>query len=150
MPDWKRIIVGDAFRLPSRNVNYYRDLFLVWPFLLFTIAALANIFGGSHDHRLGLKLSALSVLTLARERLVLLSGGLGFCAVQSLVSFALRHDWVGLVVGILTGALFLMLILALKDHKFSYQSPSGMKLVDVLVGLLSLGLSIIVLRWVDS
>jgi hypothetical protein len=40
MPDWKRLIVGDAFQLSSRDFNYYRDLFLLWPFLLFTIAGL--------------------------------------------------------------------------------------------------------------
>jgi hypothetical protein len=27
--DWKRIIVGDAFKLPSRNPRYYLDLVLM-------------------------------------------------------------------------------------------------------------------------
>lgn len=31
MPEWKRIIVGDAFRLPSRNPRYYLDVALVFP-----------------------------------------------------------------------------------------------------------------------
>jgi hypothetical protein len=31
MPDWKRIIVGDAFKLPSRNPRYYLDLMLIVP-----------------------------------------------------------------------------------------------------------------------
>ena len=55
MPDWKRVIVGDAFQLSSRDFNYYRDLFLLWPFLLFTIAGLVNLFGVGHDHRIGIK-----------------------------------------------------------------------------------------------
>ena len=31
MLDWKRIIVGDAFKLPSRNPRYYLDLMLIVP-----------------------------------------------------------------------------------------------------------------------
>jgi hypothetical protein len=31
--DWKRIIVGDAFKLPSRNPRYYLDLVLMVPLL---------------------------------------------------------------------------------------------------------------------
>src|ERR1700730_6548861 len=31
MPDWKQIIVGDAFRLPSRDPRYYLDLVLIVP-----------------------------------------------------------------------------------------------------------------------
>ena len=58
VPDWKRVVVGDAVQLSSRDFNYYRDLFLVWPFLLFTIAGLVNLFGVGHDHRIGMKLLA--------------------------------------------------------------------------------------------
>jgi hypothetical protein len=31
MPNWKQIIVGDAFKLPSRNPRYYLDLVLIVP-----------------------------------------------------------------------------------------------------------------------
>lgn len=31
MPDWNRIIVGDAFKLPSRDPRYYLDLALIVP-----------------------------------------------------------------------------------------------------------------------
>jgi hypothetical protein len=31
MPDWNRIIVGDAFKLPSRDPRYYLDLVLIVP-----------------------------------------------------------------------------------------------------------------------
>jgi hypothetical protein len=42
MRNWNRIIVvGDAFKPSSRNLDYYRDLFLVWPFLLFSIIAVS-------------------------------------------------------------------------------------------------------------
>jgi hypothetical protein len=45
-PQWRieKTIVGNAFRLPSGNRNYYRDLFLLCPFLLFAIAGLLHAF----------------------------------------------------------------------------------------------------------
>ena len=52
----EEVIVGDAFRLPSREVNYYRDLLLAWPILLFSVGTLTSLFGKSHDlylHTLG-------------------------------------------------------------------------------------------------
>ena len=150
MPDWKKIIVGDAFQLPSHDFNFYRDLFLVWPFLLFTIVGLVSLFGVGHDYRDGAKFVALSLVTilLARERFILIGGALGICAVQSLLSFFLRHNWVGLAVAILTGPLFLLLIGSLKDYKPSYQWPRSSSIVTALVSLLSLGFSILVFRWI--
>lgn len=150
MPNWKQMIVGDAFRLPSRDLNYYRDLFLMWPFLLFTIAALVNLFSVGKDHRLGLELAGLSILSilLARERFALIGGALGFCAVQSLLSFFLRHEWVGLAVAIPSGALFVVLIRSLKGYKPSYGWPTGLSIADLLVGLSSLGLSLLVFHWI--
>jgi hypothetical protein len=88
-------------------------------------------------------------ILLARERFILIGAALGFCAVQSLLSFSLRHDWVGLAVAIPTGTLFLVLIRSLKDYKPSYQWPSGgSRIVDLLVGLSSLGFSILVFHWI--
>jgi len=149
VPDWKRVIVGDAFQLPSRDFNYYRDLFLIWPFLLFTIAGLVNLFSVGHDHRLGFKFMALSLVTLllARERFALIGGALGFCAVQSGISFALKHEWVALAVSILTGVVFLLLIRSMRDYKPSYRWPKGLSIVDLLVGLSSLGLTIALFSW---
>ena len=150
MPDWKKVIVGDAFQLQSHDFNYYRDLFLVWPFLLFTLVGLVSLFGVGHNYRDGAKFVALSLVTilLARDRFILIGGGLGICAVQSLLSFFLRHNWVGLAVAISTGALFLLLIAPLKGHKPSYQQVNGTRIVDLLVGLLSLGFSLLVFRWI--
>jgi hypothetical protein len=151
MSDWKCTIVGDAFQLPSHDFNYYRDIFLLWPFLLFTIAGLVNLFGVGHDHRDGVKFVALSLVTilLARERFILIGGALGFCAAQSLLSFSLRHDWVGLAVAIPTGTLLLVLIRSLKDYKPSYQWPKSLTIVDLLVGLSSLGFSILTFHWIS-
>ena len=151
MPNWKQVIVGDAFRVPSRDLNYYRDLFLMWPFLLFTIAGLGSLFSGGHDHRSGFIFAGLSLLSilLARERFILIGGALGFCAVQSLLSFFLKREWLGLEIAIPSGILFLVLIRSLKNYKPSYGWPGrGHTIVDLLVGLSSLGLSILVFHWI--
>ena len=151
MSKWKQVVVGDAFRVPSHDLNYYRDSFLLWPFLLFTIAALVNLFSVGKDHRLGIELAALSVLTilLARERVVLIGVALGFCTVQPLLAFVIRHDWVGLAVAVPAGTLFYVLIRSLKDYKLSYGLPKGGSIVDLLIGLLSLGLALATLHWIS-
>jgi hypothetical protein len=78
--NWKRLIVGDAFTLPSRDLNYYRDLFLLWPFLLFTLAGFAGLFDRDHNYRAAVVLLSLSAvpILLARERFVLLGERLDF------------------------------------------------------------------------
>jgi len=144
------MIVGDAFRLPSRDLNYYRDLLLVWPFLLFTIVGLVSLFGASSDHRLAFKCALLSLmmLLLARERLVLVGGALGFCAVQLCVTFVLKHDRMALAMSMVAGVLCLLLIRAFKSYKLSYEMPKGLSIVGTLTGLISLGLSLGLLSWI--
>jgi hypothetical protein len=77
MPDWKRIVVGDAFRLPSRDINYYRDLFLLCPFILFAVAGIFKLL--SQQWVVGAECLgiALGALLLSRERLLLFLGALG-------------------------------------------------------------------------
>jgi hypothetical protein len=147
VPNWKRIIVGDAFRLPSRDLNYYRDSFLAWPCLIFTIAAVSSLLGG-HNPLLALKFAALSVLfiLLARERVLLIVSALGFCVVQSLLSFVLGHDWIALAVAISAGGLLGLLIWELRNYKRRYERPKGLSIVDLLVGLSSLGFSLVLFR----
>ena len=151
MSKWKRVVIGDAFRAPSHDLNYYRDSFLLWPFLLFTIAALVNLFTVGKDHRLGFEFAALSALTilLARERVVLIGVALGFCTVQPFLVFAIKHDWVGLAVAVPAGTLFYLLIRSLKNYRLSYGSPKGGSIVDLLIGLLSLGLALAMLHWIS-
>ena len=150
MPDWKRIIVGDAFKLPSHDFNYYRDLLLSWPILLFTVTGLASLFGIGHDYRVGLKYLAVSLVAilLTRERLIYIAGGLGFCAVQGLLSFGFRHDWRGLAAAICFSACCLLLLRYLKDYKPSYEWPKGHGIVDILISALSFGFCFLLFRWI--
>jgi len=148
VPDWKKIVVGDAFRLPSRNVNYYRDLFLLFPFLIFAVAGAFKLL----DYRwvlgaecIGL---ALCALLFARERLFLFLGALVFCAVRFLVVIALIHDWRGFVGLLFAGILLLVFGRMAKNHKPSYGWPEG-SIVEVLVGLSSLLLTLRAFIFID-
>ena len=68
---------------------------------------------------------------------------------QSLLSFILKREWLGLEIAIPSGILFLVLIRSLKNYKPSYGWPGrGHTIVDLLVGLSSLGLSILVFHWI--
>ena len=89
MSNWRRIIDGDVFRLPSENLHRHRDLFLFSPFFLFSIVGIIDIFNPEHIHRViwlnCLALAAIAVF-LARERSVPLGTVLGFCVVRFLVT----------------------------------------------------------------
>jgi hypothetical protein len=92
MPNWNRIIVGDAFKVQPGGFNYYRDVFLTWPFLGFSIAAVSNLVGPqSATHRIfGLKLAicAAVALILAKERIMLVLVASAYVAVRMVIAIA--------------------------------------------------------------
>lgn len=139
MPDWRRLIIGEAFALQSRDPNFLRDVFLVIPFLLSTIIAVTAVLGPAHDYRAAMKCAVISLLALllARERFVLIGASLGFVCLQSLISFVLKHNPIGLAVSILSGVPFLLLIRWLADYKPSYSATKGTTMSTVLVVLVS-------------
>ena len=152
VPNWKRIVIGDAFRLPSRNINYYRDLFLLWPFLLFTMVGLIHLFTPDQAHRiLGIKCLALAALAIlfARERLILLLGALCFCAIRFLFALVITHDWKALVGLLATGIPLLLSVRFWADYKPSYQWPNNLSLLDLVVGFSSLGVTLMVFFWIQ-
>ena len=152
MPDWKKVVVGDAFRLPSRNLNYYRDVFLLWPFLLFAIVGLINVFATDHHDRiLGMKCLGVAVATivLARERLVLIGGALGFCAVRLVIALALTHDWRAVVGLLATGIPFLLFLRFVRNYRPSYDWPDGLSIADLVVGVSSLLLTLKIFTLID-
>jgi len=152
MPDWKKVVVGDAFRLPSRNLNYYRDVFLLWPFLLFAMVGLIDVFASDHDHRIvGMKCFGLAVaaIVLARERLFLIVGALGFCAVRFMFALALSHDWRAVVGLFATGIPVLLSLRFMRNYRPSYDWPDGLSIMDLLVGLSSLLLALKIFTLID-
>jgi hypothetical protein len=109
MLDRRGLVVGDAFRLPSRDFNYYRDIFLLPPFLLFAAAGIFKPL--NHQWVVGSESIgiALCALLFARERLVLFLGGVGFCAVRFVIAIVLTGDWRGCVGLLVSGVLLLVL-----------------------------------------
>jgi len=145
MPNWNHILVGNAFKLSSRDPNYYRDLFLLPPFLIFSVIAVIALFS-RNDHAVGLKFLALATgtLLLARERLILLAGALGFWFLRLLGASLFVHDrrvWLALIA---TGAALLGLIPFAKNYRPSYEWPQTTYISDVLIGMLSFGLTLLV------
>ena len=142
MSRWRQRIVGDAFKLPSKDFNYYRDFLLLWPFLVFSIAGISQL--SSHDSwRLGFELLALALITLslAKERRLLVLGTLGISGVQFLLAFALKNDRRGLAGAAVTGIAFLLLARLWADYKPSYELPKGLTVADLLISLCSLAMS---------
>jgi hypothetical protein len=156
MPDWNRIIVGDAFKASSRDINYYRDLALLWPFLLFSLVAISHLYApGSPAQRIyGFKsaVCAIAAILLAKERLILFMGGLLYVAVQ--LTWALRsaHNWTDwrVPLGLLVSGGLVVVISAItyrNGWKPRYTWPKKMYILDVLVGVASLGGTIALVRW---
>jgi hypothetical protein len=147
MPDWNRIIVGDAFKVSSHDFNYYRDLFLIY----------APV---SHAGRIyGFKLAACAVfmLLLAKEKRILILAAsfyVGFRLAIRLVLglLFLRHDWRPNVPGLLVSAgVVLIVIRSSKGWRPSYTRSSSGKtyMLDLLVGVTSLGCTFALLRWIN-
>ena len=136
MPDWKKIVVGDAFRLPSRSVNYYRDVFLLCPFLIFAVAGVFKLI--NRQWVIGAECVGIAslALLLARERLPLFLGAVGFCAVRFLIAIVLTQDWRGYVGLMTTGVLLFAFGRYAKNYKPSYGWPEG-SIVELIVGLCS-------------
>ena len=148
MPGWRRIIVGDAFRLPSRDINYYRDIFLISLFLLFAAAGVFKLL--NHQWVVGSEFIgiALCALLFARERLLLVFGAVGFCAVRFSIVIMLTQDWRGYVGLLVSGILLLVLGRFAKNYKPSYGWPEG-SLAELVVGLSSLLLTLKTFRLID-
>ncbi|HKO04677.1 MAG TPA: hypothetical protein VJW51_07995 [Candidatus Acidoferrales bacterium] len=154
MPNWNRIIVGDAFKLPSRHLNYYRDMFLMWPILLFSIGAISTIIEPQSPAQrvFGFKLAACAVfgIMLAKERLILIGGGAGFVALRLAFALALTQDWRAYLPGLLVSAGIVSAILVTRRQwKPSYESPAPgeANVLSILVGVAGLGAAVGIAFW---
>jgi hypothetical protein len=83
-------------RRTSAKIEYYRDLFLVWPLLFSSLATGGLLFSQNADDRSkGVKCAVLALLILvaARRRLALVFGVIAFLASQLVVSVNRPSDW---------------------------------------------------------
>jgi hypothetical protein len=129
MPNWNRIIVGDAFKLPSRNPRFYTDLILMFPTLVAGIWFLSCLHGW-RVYRWGTKEAFISggvlfiLLLLIKERTVLVAAMLGFLAYQCRLAFLFRGDVKALELSfLLSGGAFLTILLGVGFRTLVLKNP---------------------------
>lgn len=151
MPDWKKLIVGDAFEPSTKDPNYYRDLALLWPLLAFSIATAAALTDDSLSRSYLYKsLAGLIVcLLLAKEKAFLIGVAGAFVAVRALIAlfffwgkpeFSQTLLWVlgpGLV---FAAALYYQA--RFQKGRLSYRWPQKFFMADLLVGMTSLAITL--------
>ena len=150
MPDWKRIIVGEAFDVTSKDVNYYRDLFLLWPFLLFSMIAVSGLWhtspGLERIYTYRMAVCAVVALLLAKERAVLLLGSLSYVGLKLGIGLIFIHDWRIFVGFVATAGTAILLLKSLRERnwKLSYSVLPGHRVIDLAVGVAGLLAGILV------
>ena len=127
----------------SRDTGYLRDLALFWPFVFYSIFAVASGFS-PNNHRLALRCAVVAVaaLLLAKEKLLLIFVAAGFVAIQCAFALALHPwSWSVFAAGICAGTLFLF-ARYWRKQKLSYSLPKEFRLVDALWSVGSIVLSL--------
>ena len=124
----------------SRDLNYYRDLALLWPFLFSSILFADHITtsgSGEKRHALVFLVIALVCLLLAKEWPFLLLGSLGFVTFRFWVFASGRSLELWLTrIGLLAATL--LVLWAFRNRRFSYRFPPGLSVLDLVVGVGSL------------
>ncbi len=95
---------------------------------------------------------AIAAILLAKERLILFMGGLLYVAVQLAWALRIAHNWTDwrVPLGLLVSGGLVVLISAIayrSGWKPSYTWPKKIYILDILVGLASLGGTIALIRW---
>jgi hypothetical protein len=153
MPDWRRIIVGDAFKASSRNFNYYRDLALIQPFLWFSIASIIHLWPPESTayraYGFRLAVCAIVAILLAKEKLILFTSALSFVTLRLAIALVFKWNLGGFVALLVFAGILFALLRLFKGWKPSYEWPDGMNILDLLVGITSLGLTLALAWWMS-
>jgi nicotinamide riboside transporter PnuC len=152
MPDWKRILVGEDSKLPSPDLNYYRDLLLVSPFFLFTLGGLAHILGAQNERMLAFKFLALAAVSiaLASERLILFIAAIGVCSLRLMFAFVIYHDVPTLLTLLASIIPILLALRFIRNYKPSYALPAAVDVVTFVIVASSFLISLKALILLDS
>jgi hypothetical protein len=95
-----------------------------------------------------LALGALAIL-LARERLILFLGALGFCAIRFLIVLLITGDWSALLALLATAIPVIWSVFVLSDYKPSYEWSNKLSVIDVVLSVSSLGFTLVVFSWIQ-
>jgi hypothetical protein len=153
MPNWNRILVGDAFKVQPGGFDYYRDLFLLWPFLGFSMVATSVLMAPKNavDRIFGLKLAgcALVVLLLAKERRLLLLVAPSYVFLHMAVGIIFIHTWQILEWLLVSGGILLAVFWSgvLNKWKPSYVWPTKLHALDIAIGTLGLAVMMAIGFW---
>ena len=152
MPDWNRILIGDAFT--RRPLNYYRDLFLLWPFLGFSIAATSYLIEPkfSNDRLIAAKCAAYAVIVLflAKEKRYLLVGASAYVFIRTAVACIFIHTREAFLWAFVSGlALFLLLRSRyVKEWKPSYMFSRKFYILDLAIGMAGMGAMMLAFKFI--
>ncbi len=166
MPNWNKIIIGDAFKLPSRAPRFYLDLMLWFPTFL-TGFWFVGCFHGWRMNQWDIREAALSamvlcfLLLLIKERTVLMASMLGFVAYSARLQFVFHGDrraltylylfYGGAVLAVIIGVSFRFMFMRNPDFDLNYRRPdresTWLGVVLVLGLLFGLGFIGIYLAW---
>lgn len=151
MPNWKRIFIGDTFtRAP---LDYYRDLFLVWPFLCVSLGAVWTLLT-SANHLLSLKLGvcAALILLLSKEKLVLILAASVYVAIKTAFGLMLIHTWPVVALLLISGGTVLVIVRFAIANKWrpKYARPRKRSVLDLAVCVLGIGVMMAIGLWIKS
>jgi len=124
----------------SRDLNYLRDVALFWPFVIASVAAVSWIPSPS-SRQLGIRCAVLAIvaLLLAKEKVLIFFGGLGFCAIQAVLNLIVHPwSWTMFTVAALTGAPFLLANRYWRKPKLAYKFPNEFGAIDMLLSFASI------------
>jgi hypothetical protein len=154
MRDWKRIIVGDAFKTAHRD--WYRDLFLIWPFLLFSIATVSALWDShsSTDRTYAFRMvaCAIVVVLIMKERAIMLLAASGYVGIRFGVAAIFYHDWRILFAFATCAAVAFgaFRIMKKRNWETSYVASGDLHVLDLLVGGTGLAIGIVIMRWMST
>jgi len=131
----------------SRDIGYLRDMALFWPFVLYSIFAVASAFSATDKHfAIRFATVAIAALILAKEKLLLFVVGAGFIAIQCAINLVLHPwNWAVFVATILTACPLLVASRYWRNRKLSYRLPREFRLVDALWSIASLCASLLLM-----
>jgi len=150
MVDWKRIIVGNAFRLPSRDPRYYLDLALIVPLFfagLFLLESLQGIRTGRWElHQTGIAAGLVCLfLLLIKDHIRVIAEILYTLAFLAWWHYAMHGDreslkfylffFLGLVLTIFVGAVFRALVLKTPIDPMYYHPDKGTSVAGIVLVL---------------